>query len=83
MALARRMADELKVWDHGRAFSATRAAWLSRAGGIGDPIRVNLADRALDGRFDSLDAEGRLVLRRPDGARETVSAGDLFFAATG
>jgi len=83
MALARRMANELMVWDRGRGFSQTRAAWLSRAGGIGETIRVNLADRALDGRFDSLDAEGRLVLRRADGGRETVSAGDLFFAATG
>lgn len=82
-ALARRMEDELTVWDSGRGFGQTRAAWLSRAGGIGEPIRVNLADRTLDGRFDSLDAEGRLVLRQSDGARATVSAGDLFFAAAG
>lgn len=80
-ALARRMADELSVWDRGRGFAAVRAAWLTRAGGIGEPIRVNLADRALDGRFDALDAEGRLVLLKSDGVRETVSAGDLFFAA--
>jgi BirA family biotin operon repressor/biotin-[acetyl-CoA-carboxylase] ligase len=83
MALARRMATELPVWDRGRGFHATRAAWLSRAGGIGEPIRVNLADRVLDGRFDSLDADGRLILLRTDGVRETVSAGDLFFAAAG
>jgi len=82
-ALARRMEDELTVWDNGRGFDRTRAAWLSRAGGIGERIRVNLADRTLDGRFDSLDADGRLVLRQADGRRETVSAGDLFFAATG
>lgn len=80
-ALAARMAAELKVWDHGRGFAAIRDAWLARAGGLGEPIRVNLADRALDGRFDSLDADGRLVLLRTDGVLETVSAGDLFFAS--
>ena len=82
-ALARRMASELTVWDRGRGFAPIRSAWLKRAQGLGEPIRVNLADRALDGRFDSLDADGRLVLLRTDGVRETVSAGDLFFAATG
>lgn len=83
LALANRLATEMDVWDRGRGFAAVRAAWLARAGGLGEPIRVNLADRALDGRFDSLDADGRLILLRSDGARETVSAGDLFFAATG
>lgn len=82
-ALAKRMAGELTVWDRGHGFAAIRAAWLARAGGIGEAIRVNLADRALDGRFESLDADGRLVLLRTDGVRETVSAGDLFFAAAG
>jgi BirA family biotin operon repressor/biotin-[acetyl-CoA-carboxylase] ligase len=80
-ALANRLAAELTVWDRGRGFAAIREAWLGRAGGLGEPIRVNLADRALDGRFDSLDADGRLVLLRTDGVRETVTAGDLFFAA--
>jgi BirA family biotin operon repressor/biotin-[acetyl-CoA-carboxylase] ligase len=82
-ALAGRMAQELAVWDRGRGFEATRAAWLSRASGIGEAIRVNLSDRTLDGRFDSLDGDGRLVVLRPDGGRETVSAGDLFFPMTG
>lgn len=83
MALANRMASELIIWDRGHDFTAIRCAWLTRAQGIGEPIRVNLADRALDGRFDSLDPDGRLVLLRTDGVRETVSAGDLFFAAAG
>ena len=83
IALANRMASELIVWDHGRGFAGIRSAWLARAQGVGEPIRVNLADRALDGRFNSLDADGRLILLRTDGVRETVSAGDLFFAAAG
>ena len=81
-ALARSMAAELGRWDRGDGFAAVRSAWLARSLGIGEPIRVNLEGRAVDGRFEDLDPGGRLVLVRPDGTRETFSAGDVFFAAT-
>jgi len=35
-------------------------------------------DRTLDGTFEALDSAGCLVLRRPDGAREAIRAGDVF-----
>lgn len=81
--LATNLAAELALWDRGRGFDAIRAAWLARAIGVGEAITVNLPDRALVGRFDALDGDGRLVLALPDGARETISAGDLFFARAG
>ena len=62
-----------------RNFAAIRRAWLARALGLGEPIRVNLTARSIDGRFETIDEEGRLVLARNDGARETISAGDVFF----
>jgi len=77
--LAVYMADELSRWDRGSNFAATRRAWLARSFGLGEPIRVNLMARTILGHFDSLDEEGRLVLTRNDGARETISAGDVFF----
>lgn len=76
--LAVRMAEELMRWDRAANFAPVRDAWLARSAGIGEPIRVNLADRSIDGRFDSLDSEGRLVLTRADGVREAVSAGEVF-----
>jgi BirA family biotin operon repressor/biotin-[acetyl-CoA-carboxylase] ligase len=82
-ALARRMAEEIESWDRGNGFGATRLAWLQRAAGIGQPIRVNLRDRSVEGRFEALDDAGRLVLSRSDGGREAFSAGDVFFAAAG
>jgi len=81
--LSKRMAGEIARWDAGAGFAAIRAAWLARSGGIGEPIRVNLGGRSIDGRFEDIDANGRLVLVRADGAREAFSAGDVFFAATG
>lgn len=77
--LAVRMAEEIARWERGANFRAVREAWLARSAGLGEPIRVNLAERVIDGRFETLDDDGRLVLIRSDGASETISAGDVFF----
>jgi BirA family biotin operon repressor/biotin-[acetyl-CoA-carboxylase] ligase len=76
--LASRLAERLDAWRSG-PFDAVRAAWLSRARGIGEPVKVRLPRGTLDGTFEALDAEGRLVLRLADGRLETISAGDVFF----
>ena len=77
-ALSRAMRQRLTEWDRGRGFAATRAAWLARAANLGMPVRVNLADRQLEGHFETLDACGRLVLRLGDGTAEIITAGDVF-----
>jgi BirA family transcriptional regulator, biotin operon repressor / biotin---[acetyl-CoA-carboxylase] ligase len=77
--LAARLAEELMRWDQGSNFAKIRGAWLVRSLGLGEPIRVNLTARTIDGRFDTLDEEGRLVVTRNDGARELITAGDVFF----
>jgi BirA family transcriptional regulator, biotin operon repressor / biotin---[acetyl-CoA-carboxylase] ligase len=77
-ALSRAMLKRLTEWDRGRGFAATRAAWLARAAGLGMPVRVKLADRQLEGRFETLDPFGRLVLRLGDGTTEIITAGDVF-----
>jgi len=82
-ALARCLATELTRWDAGAGFAAVRSAWLARAVGVGEPIRVNLEGRTVDGRFEDLDAEGRLVLVGTGGVRQRLSAGDVSFATTG
>ena len=58
--LAHRMADELDALGSRRGLRAPSAASGSPARpGIGEPIRVNLPERTIDGRFDS-------ARRRPD-----------------
>ena len=78
-----RIAEEIGRWDRGNGFAAIRAGWLTRAIGVGEPIRVNLADRAIDGRFESLDEAGRLVLVGANGRRQIVGAGDVFLTRAG
>lgn len=76
--LAERVALRLAAWRDG-PFAALREAWLARAHGIGGPVTLRLLDRTAQGRFDGLDAAGRLLLRHDDGRVEPVSAGDVFF----
>ena len=77
--LAVRLAARLDQWRVG-PFAVLREAWLARARGLGQPIRVRLPTATLHGRFEALDADGRLVLRLDDGSTQVISAGDVFFS---
>ena len=59
-------------------FPAIRDAWLERAKGLNEEIIVNLENERLKGTFETLDPDGSLVLRTPQGVRH-ISAGDVFF----
>ncbi|WP_181707078.1 biotin--[acetyl-CoA-carboxylase] ligase [Chthonobacter rhizosphaerae] len=76
--LAARMAARFAEWQGG-GFAAIRSAWLARARGVGEPIRVRLPNETLAGRFEALDDSGRLLLRLETGGLRTISAGDVFF----
>jgi len=81
--LSAKMLDRLAQWSCGEGFSAVRADWLARAAGLGEELRVRLADREITGRFEALDETGGLVLRQGDGGAATIAAGDVFLAAAG
>ena len=67
-----------REWNRGEGFAATREAWLLRASGIGEAVEVRLPQQTLSGIFESINEEGALLLRRPDGERIAVAAGDVF-----
>lgn len=71
----------LAVWRAER-FAPVRAAWLERAHGLGEAIRVRLAERTFDGIFEGLDDDGALILAQPTGARRRVTAGEVFDPAS-
>ena len=58
--------------------SAIARAWLARAHPLGTPLTVH-ADAAtrVTGRFDGIDDDGALRLRRGDGGIDTIRAGDV------
>jgi BirA family biotin operon repressor/biotin-[acetyl-CoA-carboxylase] ligase len=58
-------------------FGPVRAAWLARASGIGEDIRVRLERSTLTGRFHDLDQDGALLLDAAEG-RHRIAAGEVF-----
>jgi BirA family biotin operon repressor/biotin-[acetyl-CoA-carboxylase] ligase len=72
------MEARLRQWNGGSGFAAIRAAWLGRAAGVGQPVRVRLSGREAAGRFETIDDSGRLVLRTGPGDLEAIAAGDVF-----
>ena len=53
-------------------------AWLARAHPVGTQLKVHSgSDAWVSGRFDGLEPDGALRLRREDGALEIVRAGDV------
>jgi BirA family biotin operon repressor/biotin-[acetyl-CoA-carboxylase] ligase len=75
-ALSGAMMVRLREWSAG--FGPIRTEWLRRAGAPGTPLRVRVGARDFTGRFEALDEAGRLVVRLPDGATETIAAGEVF-----
>jgi BirA family biotin operon repressor/biotin-[acetyl-CoA-carboxylase] ligase len=83
-ALSAKMLGRLAQWNTGEGFATVRADWLARAEGVGEELRIRVADRELAGRFEGIDEAGALVLVLEDGSKEIVSAGDVMaFAGKG
>lgn len=79
--LAEAWVEQEELWDEGRGFATIRSHWLGRAAGLGGPIAVRLGDEVLRGTFETIDEEGRLVVRGADGSSRHVSAGEVHFGA--
>jgi len=79
--LSRTTVRRVAQWERGAGFAAIRSNWLSHAAGVGSDIHVRLSDRDLSGTFETLDPAGRLILRLPGGALETITAGEIFALA--
>ena len=60
-------------------FEPIREAWLDRAVGLGEPIRVRLQQETIEGIFTGLDEDGTLlVLKMGETVPFQVTAGDVF-----
>lgn len=78
-ALSDAWADTHAEWQAGGGFAALRERWLARAAGLGSAIAVTIGERTLSGTFETVDAEGHLVVRTADSERRTVAAGEVHF----
>lgn len=69
------------IWDNGRGFDDIRRLWLERAAGLGQPVAVRAGASVVEGTFDTIDAQGCLIIRKSDGQRVPISAGDVYFGS--
>lgn len=70
-AFARRLA-EAKL-----GFETILQAWLTRAEGLGETVRVTVNGEPVSGVFQGLGEDGALLLLLPDGAVTPIRAGDV------
>lgn len=61
-------------------FAAVRDAWMARAARVGQPVTARFGTHELTGIFETVDAEGQLVLSA-DGTRHAIAAADIHFGA--
>lgn len=59
-------------------FEPIRLAWLARAARLGEPLTARTPKQETHGTFESVDAEGNLVLKTPKGL-VAIPAADVFF----
>ena len=59
-------------------FAPLRAAWLARAARLGEVVTARTGRETLTGTFETVDAEGNLVLKTAAG-RVSIPAADVYF----
>lgn len=77
--LSGRFATTFATWDFGRGSADVMARWRLYAAGLGGHIGVLLEGREIEGRFETVDEQGRLIVRTASGALERITAGDVYF----
>lgn len=70
-----------KLYDSARRGEPVHLAWKARLDTLGRQVRVSIGDRVEEGLAEDAGADGALILRRPDGSRVEIEAGDVTLRA--
>jgi BirA family biotin operon repressor/biotin-[acetyl-CoA-carboxylase] ligase len=81
-ALSDAWVETFGLWNDGRGIGDVLKHWRASAAGIGAPVAVNQDGGVLRGIFETIDDDGRLIIRADDNRRIAISAGDVHFGAT-
>src|SRR5215467_4755732 len=81
-ALSIKMLGRIAQWNAGEGFSTIRTDWLARASGVGEHVRVRLAERELAGRFEALDEAGFLDESVTNESNTIIADDDVLTPAT-
>src|SRR6202000_1066928 len=80
-ALSDGWAEFRGIWNNGHGFGEIRRLWLERAAGLGQPVAIRSADSVIEGTFDTIDAQGCMIVRTPAGELVPITAGDVYFGS--
>ncbi len=69
------------VWDNGRGFAEIRKSWMAGAVGLGQPVAIRSGSVTIEGTFETLDEQGCMIVRTPEGRRIPITAGDVHFGS--
>ena len=81
LALSDAWVENERLWAQGRGLAAIRERWLRQAAGLGSEVAVRVDGEVVRGVFETIDEECRFVIRKDDGERIAVAAGDVHFGA--
>jgi BirA family biotin operon repressor/biotin-[acetyl-CoA-carboxylase] ligase len=73
--------EHFGLWNDGSGFAAVRNRWLEHAAGLGRPIAVKVGGEVYRGTFETIDGEGRMIVRAGDGSSHAITAGEVHFGA--
>jgi BirA family biotin operon repressor/biotin-[acetyl-CoA-carboxylase] ligase len=77
-ALAAAVLDELeRLYLAVQAGRPVRDEWRARLDTLGRQVRATWGQTVEEGLAEDVDGDGSLILRRPDGSRVTIAAGDV------
>jgi BirA family biotin operon repressor/biotin-[acetyl-CoA-carboxylase] ligase len=69
------------MWDNARGFAEIRKLWLARAAGLGQQVAVRAGGSIVEGTFDTLDAQGCMIVRTATAGLVPITAGDVYFGS--
>jgi BirA family biotin operon repressor/biotin-[acetyl-CoA-carboxylase] ligase len=61
-----------------KGFAPLRTEWLAHAARLGEQIRARTGNLTREGRFETIDGSGSLILTQPEG-QVAISAAEVFF----
>ncbi len=82
LALSDAWVTLFRLWNNGAGLDAIRKRWLHHAAGLGLEIAINHNGNVLRGRFETIDADCRIVIRDDQGLLHHINAGDVYFGDT-
>lgn len=80
-ALSDAWTENIRLWDGGRGLPAIRKRWLAKAAGLGAEVAVRVDGEIKRGIFETIDEDGRFIIRDRAGAAIAIAAGDVHFGA--